>query len=662
MNAYLFFILTFLVFFSGCSTVPDKPAHNNPYERGNHFPFSLQVTLAFGGAHLSWTNPPIDYEKIFIYRGPSPHPDSMYRIAWVPRNITQYTDRTIRDGGTYYYTIYAVIGDQRSEYSSNAVLRLRTSPIMVIDGDSIYTSRRVVGLTLLCDRATSVWLGSSSNDPNGQWQPMQRSLNFRLSDGRGKKYVYCKFLYVEGDTSDFVIDSVETVPIQASLLRLSPSEYVNYQNVSIRIQYFGATKIRFSEDSLSFTSTFQNIQDTVVYSLSNYEGVKTVYAQIDDGFEQPILATNSLRYVLDRSIQIHRVTENSNGDTLGLNERVLLTIEGGEPNAFAWIRMVDDFGNSRDSIPLRDITQSGVYQWNYLVNYGSNIFNGYVIGYLLDRAGNRAIDTANTRIRIDLAQNEMILIDGNSFPMGSLSGRNDELPVHWVELPPYYIDRYEVTNRSYATFLSSSPNHAQYWNPQMRIQRNGDLFTALPGFEVHPVRFVSYYGAAAYALWAGKRLPTEAEWEYAAKGSANRPFPWGFSNIIGRQVNARPTNPNTPRPGPEIRPDTTTTPVGFYDGRLNMGYQTENGATPEGIHDLSGNIAEWCQDWYDANYYQYSPVFNPQGPSVGTLKVVRGGSFFQSSFELRTTTRIAFPPSVEYYFIGFRCASSIMAP
>ncbi|MCX7834773.1 MAG: SUMF1/EgtB/PvdO family nonheme iron enzyme [bacterium] len=662
VKMYSIAISVLLLLIIGCTEIPDKPSRNNPYEQGNSFPFSLQVTLANGGAHLTWTTPSVEYEKIYIYRGPSAHLDSMIRIAWVPRDSTSYTDRSIRQGGTYYYTIFAANGEQLSEFSASAVIRIRTSPVMTIDGDSAYTSIRNVGITLICDRAISFWIGSHPNDPNGQWYPMRSSITYRLSDGRGRKYVYCRFHYLEGDTSEWVVDSVDTSPIQASLMRLSASEFVNTRTVAIRVQQIGVTSIRFSEDSTTFNTPWMNVQDTMYVLLSNSDGVKRIYAQVDNGFEYPILALNSLRYTLDREIRIINVRENSNGNVLGLNDRVLLTIEAGEPNAFAWIKLIDQYGNSRDSIPLQSLTNSVIYQRNYLVNYGRNIFQGFVIGYLLDHAGNRAIDTADTRIQIDLAQNEMVLMNANGFLMGSNSGRNDETPLHWVELPAFYLDRFEVTNQSYAIFLSSAPEHSEFWNANMRIHQNGSVYTPWQGFELHPVRFVTYHGAVAFARWAGKRLPTEAEWEYAAKGTENRTYPWGFSGIIHRQANARPTNPNTPRPGPEIRPDTTTTPVGFYNGQINMGYQTENGATPEGIHDLGGNVAEWCQDWYDATYYQYSPYINPQGPNTGTLKVLRGGAFFQTSFDLRSAARFALPPNTEYYFVGFRCASSILVP
>lgn len=653
--------MMFILFVLGCSSVPEKPNRENPFEFGETNPFSLQVTLALGGAHLTWTTPPITYEKIYIYRGESSHPDSMFRIAWVPKDSSRFTDLTIREGGSYYYSVYAVIGEERTEYSASAIIRLRLSPIVTIDGDSATTTIRNVGLTLLCYRATSVWLGSSPTDPLGSWQPMRRSISYRLSGGRGRNYIYCKFRYVEGDTSALIVDSVDTAPIYASLTRLTPSEYVNSPNIAIRVTHFGVSRVRFSEDSSSFTTPFSDVRDTMSIQLSSGEGYKRIFAQIDNSYEFPIFATNSLNFTLDQSIQIQRVTENSNGITLGLNNRVNLSLQTNELNAFAWIRLVDDFGNSRDSIPLQDVTSSGNYRVNYLVNYGRNIFNGYVIGYLRDRAGNFAVDTADTRIRIDLAQDEMVPISGNTFPMGSLAGRSDETPIHWVELSPYLIDRFEVTNRSYSLFLSSSADHLPYWNSNMRIIRDNIYFYSEPGFEYHPVRFVSYHGASAFAQWAGKRLPTEAEWEYAAKGSENRTYPWGFSNIISRQTNARPTSFSTPRPGPSIRPDTTTTPVGFYDGGLNMGFQTENGSTPQGVHDFAGNVAEWCLDWYNDTYYSVSPILNPPGPLTGTIRVVRGGSFFQTSFDLRTSVRIGFNPTVEYYFIGFRCASSQQA-
>ena len=206
--------------------------------------------------------------------------------------------------------------------------------------------------------------------------------------------------------------------------------------------------------------------------------------------------------------------------------------------------------------------------------------------------------------------------------MGSEDGGSDEKPVHIVYLDGFWIDRTEVTNKLYAECVEAGictkPYNFSYLNDQT--------------YQQHPVISVNWNQAKTYCNWVGRFLPTEAEWEKAARGTDGRIYPWGES--IGCQY----ANFKDCRE--------FTTPVGSYQA----------GASPYGVMDMAGNVWEWVADWYAGDYYSISLSTNPQGPSAGKYRVYRGGSWFSNARSARSDSR---NQNVEDYpkdFGGFRCA------
>jgi len=238
----------------------------------------------------------------------------------------------------------------------------------------------------------------------------------------------------------------------------------------------------------------------------------------------------------------------------------------------------------------------------------------------------------------------LIYVPAGGFLMGSTDqdpGADlDEKPRHTVTLDAFWIGQTEVTNAMFAGFLNERGNQVEERAPwlnaaasEVRIvqSQNGDWQPTL-GLEDHPVTFVTWYAAQAYCAWAGGRLPTEAEWEKAARGDDGRIFPWGG--------------------------EIDCTKANYLDchepGSIPVGSQPA-GASPYGVLDMTGNVWEWVADWHAADYYASSPPENPTGPAIGLARVVRGGSFLFDAKHARAANRRSDGPLITKPDYGFRC-------
>lgn len=233
----------------------------------------------------------------------------------------------------------------------------------------------------------------------------------------------------------------------------------------------------------------------------------------------------------------------------------------------------------------------------------------------------------------------MILIPAGPFLMGSNDGLPNERPEHTVTLNAYYIDQYEVTAGRYQKFIESAKHDLPPTWDDEAARTLSDL----------PAVGMSWADAAAYCKWAGRRLPTEAEWEKAARGTDGRRYPWGHMQPFVDIANYNR--------GIWVSEAITLVPVnsGLEGMSVRHGLK-EGGKSPYGLFHMAGNAAEWVADWYDREFYQKSPDKNPTGPATGEKRVMRGGSWADLPTALRVTARFSAEPDFEERTIGFRCA------
>jgi sulfatase modifying factor 1 len=282
---------------------------------------------------------------------------------------------------------------------------------------------------------------------------------------------------------------------------------------------------------------------------------------------------------------------------------------------------------------------NGATEYNFVYGWQTDVNGDYrVVAKAVDNAGQTyesAQVVQSVRGGVDAVVNgtpevseigSTVDIPEGTFRMGNNNGPDEEKPEHDVHISAFEIDRFEITVGQFREFVNTTQHKTGAEEANEPITRTWKVDDTPARWE-NPVRFVSWWDADAYCRWKGERLPTEAEWEYAARGTDGRLYPWG-NDFDATLV-----------------PSGDTSPVGFYSKDVS----------PFGVYDMSGNVWEWTNDWFDPLYYRSSAVNDPVVPQTTDQKTIRGGGFNSNADDLRVTRRIHNFPVTYHPDVGFRC-------
>ena len=288
--------------------------------------------------------------------------------------------------------------------------------------------------------------------------------------------------------------------------------------------------------------------------------------------------------------------------------------------------------SSRFAGELEGLKKATVYHVRPYLFQGEEVFYGEELAFTTDAFMNG--------IQIPL-----LYVEGGNFKMGCTADPDvcyfDEMPTHEVEVGSFQMSTYEITSEQYCAFINAwGLNPDGTYGEQLYIDINdadcpiryaGREFVPKPGMADHPASELSWYGAQAFCEWLGGSLPTEAEWEYAAKGGKeSRNYKFSGSNNLQE--------------------------VAWFQDNATERSQPVGQKKPNelGLYDMSGNVWEWCYDWYQFEYYQDSPSETPTGPETGDSRVIRGGAWNMGGWNCRVSNRSSKGPGITYNYYGFR--------
>lgn|GEM_PF-1156997 len=518
-----------------------------------------------------------------------------------------------------------------------------TTATIRLNNSARYTAQRDVQLALEALGAEFMKVSEDSSFTNLAWQNFSANLNFRLSAGEGQKMIYAQFITEFQFVSPLIVGTIilDQTPPQARFIVLPDSGITQETSFSVNATASGDNftpndqlEVRWDwENDSRFDTPWSLVKKTnFIYQTG---GSKTIQLEVRDG--AGLTQNHSRQIFVNTRPQAQFSISPRAGETTTLFQ--MDARASADPDGHSiWLRWDFEGDGQWDTEWSQQKTMSHQF------SEGGNF---RIVLQVKDQFG--LLGTSEQAVVV-FYHSPMVVVPAGEFTMGSPDGFGDadEQPQHVVTLAEFQIDQYEVTNLQYAQFLSLG--HEQHYHPKMKIvEHENGIYIPEAGYEKHPVVYVSYENALAYARWQGKSLPTEAQWEKAARGIEMRVYPWG--NGL-ENANLNYWNSGDPFETTFYPP---TTPVGYYNGSNWNGYQTRGSHSPYGAYDLAGNVAEWCLDWYQPDYYQPNTPPDPVGPATGTHRVVRGGSWADDAYHVRSAARSHHPPFEPSPFIGFRC-------
>ena len=517
-----------------------------------------------------------------------------------------------------------------------AVIAL-TTPSIVINEDMKYVNSREVSLQINVLNAIGMRIGNTGQLSDAAWIGADADIGWMLDDGDGYKRVYGELMYPDSTTSEVFYDEIilDESPPGADFSISPPSGIANetlftFNAESTRHNFDAELRWDYDSDG-QFDTDWSPLKKSVHrYAEGGGDRIATLEVREVSGMQARVERKLTVKSYPVPVVSFVQSRENPGLYTLDASGST--DAEDGDALSYRWDFEADgtwdtpwskkkvlrhDYGDTPATIVLMEVRDSDGFR-------------------------------RTAELAVEDRYRGMVFVKAGLFMMGSDAHEVDERPVHKVFINDYWIDKYPVTNTQYAAFLNRAqpePVDKFFSIENAQIDLRDSVYVARQGYGDHPVTGVSWYGAKAYAEYSGKDLPTEAEWEKAAKGSEERMYPWG-DNLEGALDNYW---------GSGDPFDNGTTPVGMFNGQLVRGFQTADQRSPYGVYDMVGNIREWCADWYQHDYYAASPSVDPRGPKSGTNRVVRGGGYLFRGQSLRVSYRSYYNPLTANNYIGFRC-------
>ncbi len=519
---------------------------------------------------------------------------------------------------------------------------------LIINEGQPYTRSSSVQLQFVAPEAVAMRIGNQPDLSDGQWEPFRHTKQWNLRADSGEQSVFCQFRYPDSSFSSIISATIvlnNIAPIAS--FKVTPDSGIAGEtwftfDASDSEHPLGLM-LRWDWDGDGQFDTDWSSQRVQQQQYRFGGGKKQVRLEVQDPSGWTATATTTItvysrpfpEFSYSQDVQNPlRITFNASGSG---------DYEDGNRLQFRW-----DFNS--------DSTWDTGWSWEQTI---IREFQPFETMYVTLEAKDSQGLTNRYVALVTNGFDDMVFVPAGEFFMGSDSFDIDERPVHQVFVSDFWIDRFPVTNQKYARFLNDYvqryvdrsadiPRFIDLNASESKIRYQAGEYVVEPNYEDHPVIHVTWYGAEAYCHFYDKRLPTEAEWEKAARGPDQRCFPWG-NDIDGSRANYWDSGDPY---------DNETTPVGFYNGRNHNGFHTQDSPGFYGTYDMGSNVKEWVADWYLRNYYAQSPFKDPSGPSSGNRKAVRGGGFLFHANAARVTSRYSLPSDRSSSFIGFRCARS----